>query len=67
MYTAILSLALAQALLLPNWLVGPSCLFAFLLMLTLRLEREEDMMREKFGDSYVAYMGKTKRLISSVW
>jgi protein-S-isoprenylcysteine O-methyltransferase Ste14 len=67
MYTAILSLALAQALLLPNWLAGPSCLLAFLLMLTLRLGREEDMMRDKFGDTYVAYVGKTKRLISGIW
>jgi protein-S-isoprenylcysteine O-methyltransferase Ste14 len=67
MYTAILLLAIAQSLLLPNWLAGPSCLVAFLLMLMLRLGREEDMMREKFGDDYLAYIGRTKRLITGVW
>jgi protein-S-isoprenylcysteine O-methyltransferase Ste14 len=67
MYTAILLNAVAQALLLPNWLAGPSCLVAFLLMLTFRLGREEQMMRERFGDDYVAYAARTKRLIARVW
>jgi len=67
MYTAIILNAVAQALLLPNWLAGPSCLVAFLLMLTFRLGREEQMMRERFGDDYVAYAARTKRLIARVW
>ena len=67
MYTAIFLTAAAQALLLPNWLAGPSCLVAFLLMLTFRLGLEEQMMRDRFGDDYVAYMGRTKRLIAGVW
>jgi protein-S-isoprenylcysteine O-methyltransferase Ste14 len=67
MYTAILLNAAAQALLLPNWFAGPSCLVAFLLMLTFRLGPEEQMMRDRFGDDYVAYMGRTKRLIAGVW
>ena len=67
MYTAILLHAVAQALLLPNWLAGPSCLVAFLVMLIFRLGPEEQMMRDTFGDDYVAYMGRTKRLIAGVW
>jgi protein-S-isoprenylcysteine O-methyltransferase Ste14 len=67
MYTAILLNAIAQALLLPNWLAGPSCLVAFLLMLTFRLGREEQMMRDRFGADYVAYAARTKRLIARVW
>ena len=67
MYTAILLIAVAQALLLPNWLAGPSCLVAFLLMLTFRLGPEEQMMRDRFGDDYVAYTRRTKRLVSGVW
>ena len=67
MYTAIFLIAVAQALLLPNWLAGPSCLVAFLLMFTFRLGPEEQMMRDRFGDEYVAYVGRTKRLIAGVW
>ena len=67
MYTAIFLIAIAQALLLPNWLAGPSCLVAFLLMLTFRLGPEEQMMRDRFGDDYVAYSRRTKRLVAGVW
>jgi protein-S-isoprenylcysteine O-methyltransferase Ste14 len=67
MYTAIFLIAVAQALLLPNWLAGPACLVAFLLMLTFRIGPEEQMMRDRFGDDYVAYAGRTKRLIRGVW
>jgi protein-S-isoprenylcysteine O-methyltransferase Ste14 len=67
MYTALFLIAVAQALLLPNWLAGPSCLVAFLLMLTFRIGPEEQMMRDRFGDEYVAYVGRTKRLIAGVW
>ena len=67
MYTAIFLQAIAQAFLLPNWVAGPSCLLAFLLMLALRLGPEERMMLEAFGDDYAAYIGRTKRLIPNVW
>jgi len=67
MYTAIFVQAIAQALLLPNWLAGPACLIAFLVMFSLRLRPEESMMMEKFGGDYVSYIGRTKRLIPSVW
>jgi protein-S-isoprenylcysteine O-methyltransferase Ste14 len=67
MYTAIFLQAIAQALLLPNWLAGPACLIAFLFMLPLRIRPEESMMLEKFGGDYVSYIGRTKRLIPSVW
>jgi protein-S-isoprenylcysteine O-methyltransferase Ste14 len=67
MYMSILLLALAQAFLLPNWIAGPLCLPAFLLMFALRLGPEERMMLERFGDQYGAYVKRTKRLIPSVW
>ncbi len=67
MYTAIFLQAIAQALLLPNWVAGPSCLLAFLTMFMLRVNLEERMMLEKFGDAYVLYMKRTKRLIPCVW
>jgi protein-S-isoprenylcysteine O-methyltransferase Ste14 len=67
MYTAILLYALAQALLLSNWLAGPSCLLAFLVMLAVRLGREEQMMLNKFREAYGDYMKRTMRLIPHLW
>jgi protein-S-isoprenylcysteine O-methyltransferase Ste14 len=67
MYTAIFLTALAQALLLSNWLAGPSCFLAFLVMFALRIGREETMMLNKFGEAYGDYMNRTKRLIPHLW
>ncbi|MGO9931203.1 MAG: protein-S-isoprenylcysteine O-methyltransferase [Steroidobacteraceae bacterium] len=67
MYAAIFLLALAQTLLLSNWLAGPACLLALLLMFVLRIGREERMMLEKFGGAYTDYMNRTNRLIPHLW
>jgi len=67
MYTAIFLTALAQALLLSNWLAGPACFLAFLVMFALRIGREETMMLNKFGEAYSDYMNRTQRLIPHVW
>lgn len=67
MYTAIFLLAFAQALLLSNWLAGPSCLLAFLLMFVLRIGGEEQMMLKKFGEAYADYRNRTNRLIPHLW
>ena len=67
MYAAIFLGVFAQALLLPNWIAGPSALVAFTLMFTLRLRNEERMLVEKFGQPYQDYMTRTKRLIPGIW
>jgi protein-S-isoprenylcysteine O-methyltransferase Ste14 len=67
MYTAIFLQASAQALLLSNWLAGPSFLLAFLLMFVLRIGAEEQMMLEKFGEAYADYTNRTNRLIPHLW
>jgi protein-S-isoprenylcysteine O-methyltransferase Ste14 len=67
MYAAIFLQAIAQALLLPNWLAGPACLIAFCVMCALRIGPEERMMMEKFGRDYAAYVRRTRRLIPNVW
>ena len=43
-----------SALMLPNWVVGPSYLVAFGILFALRIGAEERMMLEEFGDEYVA-------------
>ena len=63
MYTSIWLWAMAQALLLANWIAGPSGVIAFGTLYFLRVGNEEKMMIEQFGDQYQAYMQKTKRLL----
>ena len=67
MYTALLLYGVAHALVIPNWVAGPSNLVAFAVLFALRLRAEERMMLEQFGDEYTAYMARTKRLVPGVW
>ena len=63
MYTAFWLWAVAQALLLPNWVAGLSGLVGFGTLYFFRVGQEERLMIEAFGDAYRAYMGRTARLI----
>jgi protein-S-isoprenylcysteine O-methyltransferase Ste14 len=55
--------AIAQALLLQNWIAGVSGLVAFALLYFIRVPREEKMMLERFGEEYQAYLNQTGRVI----
>ena len=63
MYAAHWLWALAQALLLHNWVAGPAMLAAFLPFYLERIPREEQMMLDQFGSEYEAYMTRTGQLI----
>jgi protein-S-isoprenylcysteine O-methyltransferase Ste14 len=67
MYLAFLVCALGQALVIPNWFVGPSYGAAMLLLFALRVGAEERMMLEEFGSDYEAYCAATKRLLPGIW
>ena len=67
MYAAFWLWALAQVLLLPNWIAGPAGLVGFGILFFGRVGREERMMLEKFGDEYRAYMARTKRIIPGIY
>ena len=67
MYSALLLYSLGQALVVPNWIAGPSYAVAMSLLFALRLGPEERMMLEEFGNDYEAYRGRTKRLVPGVW
>jgi protein-S-isoprenylcysteine O-methyltransferase Ste14 len=67
MYTAFWLWAVAQALLLPNWIAGLSGLVGFGLLYFMRIEREEEMMLATFGDAYRAYSRDTARLIPGLY
>ena len=63
MYTAFWLWALAQALLLPNWVAGLSGLLGFGTLYFFRVRREEQLMIETFGEENRAYMARTWRII----
>jgi protein-S-isoprenylcysteine O-methyltransferase Ste14 len=67
MYSALVLYSVGQALVVPNWVAGPSNLIAFAVLLALRVRAEEQMMVQEFGDEYVAYTARTKRLVPRVW
>ncbi len=59
--------AIAQALLLQNWIAGLAMLASFLSLYLLRVPREEEMMLEHFGEEYGSYMNRTGRVIPHLW
>ena len=63
MYSSFFLLALAQVLLVPNWLAGASGLLGVGVLYAFRVQQEERMMLEGFGTDYRSYMAHTKRLI----
>jgi protein-S-isoprenylcysteine O-methyltransferase Ste14 len=63
MYAAFWLMALAQLLLLPNWVAGPAGLVGFGILFFGRIRREEDMMIAAFGDEYRSYMRRTARVV----
>jgi protein-S-isoprenylcysteine O-methyltransferase Ste14 len=66
MYTAVFLIATAQLLLIGNAVVGPAFLLAFSILYAARIEHEEDMMLEHFGQAYADYKARTKRLLPSI-
>ena len=67
MYSAFLLYAIGQAVVVPNWIAGPSYLVTMALLVALRLKPEEQLMRDQFKEEYDAYVARTKRLIPGVW
>ena len=63
MYSSFFLLALAQLLLLPNWLAGGAGFVGISLLYAFRVRQEERMMLAHFGADYRACMANTTRLI----
>jgi len=59
MYASQWVLSIAQILLLQNWIAGPISLLIFIPFYFLRVRAEEQMMLDRFGEAYRAYMRKT--------
>jgi len=58
MYASQWIFALAQPLLLHNWIAGFWNLLVFIPFYLLRVKAEEQLMLEQFGDQYRSYMQK---------
>ena len=67
MYTAFFMWAVAQLLLLPNWIAGPAGIVGFGTLFLFRVGKEEQMMLDTFGEEYRAYMRRTARLIPGIY
>jgi protein-S-isoprenylcysteine O-methyltransferase Ste14 len=67
MYSAFWLWAIAQALLLPNWIAGFSGIVGFGTLYFCRVGNEERMMEEAFGAQYRDYEARTKRIIPGVY
>lgn len=62
MYSSIWLFALAQPMLVHNWVAGALAVPGFALLYFLRIGAEEQMMLDAFGDDYRLYMTRTGRL-----
>jgi protein-S-isoprenylcysteine O-methyltransferase Ste14 len=67
MYSAFWLWAIAQALLLPNWIAGFSGIVGFGTLFFGRVFEEEQLMLKAFGDEYRAYMQRTARILPGVY
>ena len=67
MYSAFWLWAVAQALLLPNWIAGFAGIVGFGTLFFGRVRREEQMMLETFGDDYRAYVARTSRIVPGLF
>ncbi|WP_274425890.1 protein-S-isoprenylcysteine O-methyltransferase [Chelativorans sp. YIM 93263] len=67
MYTSFLLMVSGQFFLLANWFVGLLGLLGFAILFFLRVDKEEEMMLDKFGQQYRSYMGTSKRIIPFVY
>jgi protein-S-isoprenylcysteine O-methyltransferase Ste14 len=67
MYASFWLWALAQAFLLPNAVAAFSGLVAVAILFFARIDYEERMLTEAFGEDYRTYMRETKRIIPGIY
>jgi protein-S-isoprenylcysteine O-methyltransferase Ste14 len=63
MYTALFLLGLGWFLLTANWFVGLPLMVGIVLVVLSRVQKEEDVLTDLFGDEYQDYMKETGRFL----
>ncbi|HSB03531.1 MAG TPA: isoprenylcysteine carboxylmethyltransferase family protein [Anaerolineales bacterium] len=63
MYTSFVLLWVGYFLLSTNWFIGLTGILGFALAIVVRTPKEEQMMIERFGYEYIAYMKRTGRYL----
>jgi len=63
MYTFFFFLVIGMGLLSANWLIGTGGVCAFIVIVSLRLHKEEEMMATRFGERYRQYAAVTGRFL----
>jgi protein-S-isoprenylcysteine O-methyltransferase Ste14 len=67
MYSAHFLWAIAQVLLLQNWIAGPAFLVTSVPLYLFRVPVEERMMLKRFGEEYRLYINRTGRMFPRLW
>ncbi|HEY7297155.1 MAG TPA: protein-S-isoprenylcysteine O-methyltransferase [Xanthobacteraceae bacterium] len=67
MYLGFLLWAIAQLLLLPNWVVGAAGLAGWTVFFVSRVGREERMLLDEFGNQYEEYIARTYRVLPGLF
>ncbi|MBB3773164.1 protein-S-isoprenylcysteine O-methyltransferase Ste14 [Angulomicrobium tetraedrale] len=67
MYSAFFLWAVAQLILVPNWIAGPAGIVGFGILYAFRIGKEERMMLDTFGEEYRAYSARTARLLPGIY
>ena len=66
-YTVLLLLAVAQTLMLQNWIGGPAAIITFLIVYLVRMPVDEQRAMEFYGHSYLDYMDRTNSLLPRIF
>jgi protein-S-isoprenylcysteine O-methyltransferase Ste14 len=63
MYTSFVCLWIGFLLLSASWFIGLTGILGFIWAIVVRTPKEEQMMIDRFGDEYIAYMKRTGRYL----
>lgn len=67
MYSQMLIWAIAQCLIISNYIAGFSGLIVWVVFYFIRVPREEKMMTEYYGDEYLEYIKQTGKILPIKW
>jgi len=62
MYAAHFLWALAQSMMIPNWIIGPSLFLFTWILYKYRVSTEEAALEDRYGERYVQYQSSTGKL-----